>query len=138
MSRLIAPLVAVLLGSSGCVWMAGDAELGPRISPAVLDTIVTGRTKRAEVLARLGPPDEYLRSEVTTALGDDETRVSGAIRLGNRAIDVLTWRHDRLRFRGRWWILALTSTATLRSDVLMIVFDADDVVAEVSFREAEE
>ncbi len=138
MTARVALLLAALLGTSGCISMSADADLGPRISPAVLQTIVPGQTGRAEVLARLGPPDEYLRSEVAAALGDDETRISGAVRLGNRGIDVLTWQHDRLRIRGRWWLFAVSAHTTVRSDLLMIVFDENEVVIELSFREAVE
>lgn len=135
--RLALPLLWLLAGS-GCISITADAELGPRISPAVLEQIVPGRADRAQVLERLGPPDEYLRSEVAGALGDDTVRVSGAVRLGNRAIDVLTWRHDRMRVRGRWWLFFLGLDTTVRSDLLMIVFDEDELVREVSFREAVE
>ncbi len=135
--RLALPLLWLLAGS-GCISITADAELGPRISPAVLEQIVPGRADRAQVLERLGPPDEYLRSEVAGALGDDAVRVSGAVRLGNRAIDVLTWRYDRMRVRGRWWLFFLGLDTTVRSDLLMIVFDEDELVREVSFREAVE
>jgi hypothetical protein len=135
--RLALPLLWLLAGS-GCISITADAELGPRISPAVLEQIVPGRADRAQVLERLGPPDEYLRSEVAGALGDDTVRVSGAVRLGNRAIDVLTWRYDRMRVRGRWWLFFLGLDTTVRSDLLMIVFDEDELVREVSFREAVE
>ncbi len=135
--RLALPLLWLLAGS-GCISITADAELGPRISPAVLEQIVPGRVDRAQVLERLGPPDEYLRSEVAGALGDDTVRVSGAVRLGNRAIDVLTWRYDRMRVRGRWWLFFLGLDTTIRSDLLMIVFDEDELVREVSFREAVE
>ncbi len=135
--RLALPLLWLLAGS-GCISITADAELGPRISPAVLEQIVPGRADRAQVLERLGPPDEYLRSEVAGALGDDTVRVSGAVRLGNRAIDVLTWRYDRMRVHGRWWLFFLGLDTTVRSDLLMIVFDEDERVREVSFREAVE
>lgn len=138
MSSRLAPLAIWLLVGSGCVSITADADLGPRISPAVVEQILPGQASRAEVLQRLGPPDEYLRSEVEGALGDDAVRVSGAVRLGNRAIDVLTWRYDRMRVRGRWWIFFLGVDTTVRSDLLMIVFDENEIVSELSFREAEE
>jgi len=138
MSARLAILMAILLAESGCISISADAELGPRISPGALTSIVPGETDRAKVLELLGPPDEYLRSEVASALGDDALRVSGAVRLGNQAIDVLTWRHDRLRVRGHWWIVFATAETTLRSDLLMVVFDQDAIVTEVSFREADE
>ena len=138
MSRRLALPVVWLLVGSGCISITADADLGPRISPAVVEQILPGEATRAEVLERLGPPNEYLRSEVEGALGDDAVRVSGAVRLGNRAIDVLTWRYDHMRVRGRWWIFYLGVDTTLRSDLLMIVFDENEVVSELSFREAVE
>ena len=134
----LTPLVALLLVGSGCISITAEADLGPRISPAVVEQILPGQADRAEVLERLGPPDEYLRSEVAGALGDDVVRVSGAVRLGNRAIDVLTWRYDRMRVRGRWWLFFLGVDTTVRSDLLMIVFDENEMVSEVSYREAAE
>ncbi len=132
----LAALAALVL--SGCVSISARADFGPRISPHVLDQIVPGETTRAEVLERLGPPAEFLRAEVSDALGDDGMRVSGAVRLGNRALDVLTWQHDRFRSFGRWWIVYLRVDSVARSDLLMIVFDERDLVREVSFRAADD
>jgi hypothetical protein len=136
--RPLALLLLVLADATACVSMSAEADLGPRISADVLEAIVPGETGRAEVLARLGPPDEYLRSEVAGALDDDALRLTEAVQLGNRALDVLTWQHDRLRMHGRWWLFVLRARTTVRSDLLMIVFDEHEVVSEVSFREAAE
>ena len=100
----------------------------------MLDRIEPGQTTRQEVLALLGPPEEFLRSEVGSALDDDTVRVSGAIQLGNRALDAFTWQHDRLESRGRWWLLYMWLDTTVESDILMIVFDERDLVSEVGFR----
>ncbi len=134
----LAPLVALLLVGGGCISITAEADLGPRISPAVVEQILPGQADRAEVLERLGPPDEYLRSEVAGALGDDEARVAGAVRLGNRAIDVLTWQRDRMRSHGRWWLFYVHVDMIVASDLLMIVFDENEMVSEVSYREAVE
>jgi len=129
-------LCAGLLALCGCFSMSASSALGPRISADVVERIVPGRTTLAEVLADLGPPEEFLRPEVVNALDDEEVRVSGAIRVGNRAHDVLTWQHDRFDSRGRWWLLYLWIDTTVDSDILMVVFDERDRVREVSFRKA--
>ena len=135
MNTQLAPLLVALLGAGGCVSMSVEADLGPRITRDLIAAIVPGQTHRAEVLERLGPPDEYLRSEVAGALGDDEARVAGAVRLGNRAIDMLTWQRDRMRSHGRWWLFYVRVDMIVASDLLMIVFDEHEIVSEVSFRE---
>lgn len=130
-------LCAGLLTLCGCLSMSASTSLGPRISPAVVERIQPGRTTLAEVLAELGPPEEFLRPEVVSSLDDENVRVSGAIRVGNRAHDVLTWQHDRFDARGRWWLFYLWTDAVVDSDILMIVFDEHDRVREVSYRRAE-
>ena len=136
LGSLGACLCAVLLALCGCFSMSASSALGPRISADVVERIVPGRTTLAEVLADLGPPEEFLRPEVVNALDDEGVRVSGAIRVGNRAHDVLTWQHDRFDSRGRWWLFYLWVDTTVDSDILMVVFDERDRVREVSFRKA--
>ena len=127
-------LAAAAATLSGCLSISASAAFGPQLSAAVLDRIEPGQTTRKEVLALLGPPEEFLRSEIASALDDDTVRVSGAIQLGNRALDAFTWQHDRLESRGRWWLLYMWVDTTVESDILMIVFDERDTVSEVSFR----
>ena len=67
---------------------------------------------------------------------DTITTCSGSIQIGNRAHRVLTWQHDRLRARGRWWLVYLWTEATIDSDVLMIIFDEDDLVSSAGVRRA--
>ncbi len=129
-------LCAALLALPGCVSISVSAALGPRLSPQLLDLVVPGETTRAQVLEVLGPPEEYLRHEFLDSLGDDATRVSGAVRIGNRAQDVFTWQHDRFDARGRWWLLYLWIDTNVESDILMITFDERDMVREVAFRRA--
>ena len=128
-------LCGTLLALPGCLSMSASASFGPRISSEVLVGIVPGETSKAEVVAKLGPPEEYLRQEVAAGLSDDEARISGAIQLGNRAHDVLTWQHDWFHARGRWWLLYLWIDSEVDSDVLMIVFDEQERVRDISFRE---
>ena len=92
------------------------------------------RVRESEVLAWLGPPEEFLRSEVVGSLGDDATRLSGAIALGNRAQDAFTYQYDRLDGNGTFLILYNRANARLESDLLVVFFDADDRVRELAFR----
>jgi hypothetical protein len=134
--RRAAALLTIVLSTSACFSMKGSAEFGPRLSPDTATRIIPGETTRAELLAWLGPPEEFQRAEVSVALGDAATRVSGAVSLGNLAHDVFTWQHDRISARGRWWLLYLWTETSIDSDVLMVVFGEDDRVAAVSLREA--
>jgi hypothetical protein len=129
-------LLGALVALPGCLSMSASTEFGPRISNNVLAQIQPGETTRAELLTRLGPPSEFLAPEVGTALGDDEARLAGAIRVGNRAHRVLTWQHERLRARGRWWLIYLWTEAVVDSDVLMVVLDENNVVSAVGLRRA--
>ena len=83
LGRLAALLPALLL--SGCLYAQASAHFGSVLDPEVIARIVPGRTTKAEVLELLGPPEEYLRSEVIGSLGDETTRITGAVALGNRA-----------------------------------------------------
>jgi hypothetical protein len=125
-------LPALLL--SGCLYVSASGSFGPDLDPAVVARIVPGQTTKAELLAWLGPPDEFLRSEVLGALGDDTTRVSEAVALGNRAQDAFTYQHERLSGVGNVLLLYNRIRARLESDLLVVFFDADDRVREVGFR----
>ena len=109
---LAAWLCVALLALPGCVSISVSAALGPRLSPQLLDLFVPGETTRARALEVLGPPEEYLRHELLDSLGDDATRVSGAVRIGNRAQDVFTWQHDRFDAQRR------DRSASLTQDLL--------------------
>lgn len=129
---LLAGLAAGL--GTGCVYVAASGAFGPDLDPAVIARIEPGTTTKGEVLALLGPPEEYLRSEVLEALGDETTRVRNAIALGNRAHDALSWQRDRLEARGNLLLVYNRARVDFESDLLVVFFDAEDRVREVSFR----
>jgi len=131
-------LCTLALSLSGCLSISATARFGPWFPDETLARIVPGETTRAMVLAELGPPDEFLRTEVVDALNDDEARISRSIQIGNRALDVLTWQHDRLRARGRFWLLYLWLENEVESRILMISFDAQDRVRDLSLRELDD
>ncbi len=121
---------------SGCLLVSASGSFGPELDPATVARIVPGETTKREVLAWLGPPEEFLRSEVVESLADETTRVSGAIALGNRAQDAFSWQRDTLAGRGHVLIFYNTFQADVESDVLVVFFDEQDRVREVSFRAA--
>jgi hypothetical protein len=129
-------LASLPLLATGCLYVQAAGSFGARLDPTLLEQIVPHRTTKAEVLHLLGPPEEFLRPEVREALRDESTRVSGAISLGNRAHDVFTYQHDWVRARGTWLLLYAFVRAGVESDLLVIFFDPDDRVREVSFRRA--
>lgn len=131
--RPLVVLVPVLL-LSGCFHISANGTFGPYLDPAVVGRIVPGETTKAEVLAWLGPPEEFLRSEVVGSLGDDAVRLSGAIALGNRAQDAFSYQYDRLEGDGTFLLLYNRARARLESDLLVVFFDADDRVRELAFR----
>ena len=93
-----------------------------------------GRTTKGEVLELLGPPEEFLRSEVVGSLGDETTRITGAVALGNRARDAFTYQRDTLSARGSILLLYNRVRSEIVSDLLVVFFDGEDRVREVSVR----
>lgn len=131
--RSIAGLCCTLL-LSGCLYVSASGSYGPVLDPEIIGSIVPGTTTRREVLEWLGPPEEFLRSEVIESLGDETTRVSGAIALGNRAQDAFTYQHDDFKGSGNVFLFYNRFHARVESDVLVVFFDGQDRVREVSFR----
>lgn len=133
-ARSTALLPALLL--SGCLYVSASGVLGSALDPAVVAKIVPGETSKGQVLDLLGPPEEFVRSEVLAALGDETARLSGAVALGNRAQDAFTYQRDTLTARGSVLLLYNHVRAQTESDLLVIFFDREDLVREVSFRKA--
>ena len=75
-----------------------------------------------------------MRSEVLAALGDETARVSGAVALGNRAQDAFTYQRDILSARGSLLVLYNYVRGRIETDLLVIFFDEEDRVREISFR----
>lgn len=132
-TRVFLMLVACCLG--GCLYIGGSGGFGAQIDPAKVAAIKPGVTTKRQVLELLGPPSEFKRPEASEALVDDTVRLSGAVALGNRAHDVFTYQFDQLDVDGTWPILFLYTSGEIESDLLVIFFDATDVVKDVSFRE---
>lgn len=126
-----------LLGLSGCLYVSAEGTFGARVDPAVVARIEPGVTTKADVLRWLGPPEEFLRSEVLESLADDETRIAGGVALGNRAMDAFTYQRDDVESRATLLLLYNRVRARVESELLVVFFDADDRVREVSVRRVE-
>lgn len=116
-----------------CLYVGVDTRLGPRLSPEVVARIVPGRTTMGEVLALLGPPNEYKRPELTAALLDDRTRLEGALAAAHRAEDVFTWQADQVDGDGTVLLLLNVFRVDSRSDLLVVFFDEAGVVVDLAF-----
>jgi hypothetical protein len=117
--------------------VAASGGFGPVLDPAVVATLVPGETSKAEVLERLGPPQEYVRPEILTSLVDETARIDGAISLGNRSRDAFTWQYDDLKGSGTFLVLYNRIQIDAESQLLVVFFDENDVVREVSLRDLE-
>jgi hypothetical protein len=125
-------LPALLL--SGCLYVQASGSFGSYVDPALVSKIVPGETTKGQVLELLGPPEEFVRSEVLRSLGDETARVAGAVSLGNRAQDAFTYQRDTLKARGSLLVLGNLVRAQIETDLLVVFFDDQDRVREVSFR----
>jgi hypothetical protein len=135
-SRLLLLMLLVLL--PGCLFVGGRARVGAPVSAAAAAAIVPGQTTKGELLALLGPPTEFKRPELDSALLDDELRLSGALATARRAENALTWQHDRVAAAGTVLLLFNRVSARTSTDLLVVFFDEHDVVSAVAFRAAEE
>lgn len=131
--RLLA-LVFALSCSTGCFYVGASGAFGPVLREETVARIVPGETTKREVLALLGPPEEFLRTEVLDALNDEITRVTRAIALGNRAQDAFTWQFDTLGGAGTFLVLYNRIRIDAESELLVVFFDEQDRVREVSLR----
>jgi hypothetical protein len=131
-ARAAALLPALLL--SGCLYVSASGSFGSHIDPAVVSRIVPGESTKGQVLDLLGPPGEFLRSEVLGSLGDDASRVAGAVALGNRAQDAFTYQRDTLSAWASMLLFYNHVRGRIETDLLVIFFDEEDRVREVSFR----
>jgi len=134
-----APAALALLAAlalPGCLLVGGHGSIGPRLSEQAVAALEPGVTTKDEVLARFGPPNEYRRPELTSALIDDELRLSGALRGARQAERVFTYQRDDVELRGTFLLLFAFADVTTRSERLVVWFDERDVVREVAFGEA--
>jgi hypothetical protein len=132
-ARGAALLPALLL--SGCLYVQASGSFGSYVDPALVSQIVPGESTKGQVLELLGPPEEFVRSEVLGSLGDETARVSGAVSLGNRAQDAFTYQRDTMKARGTMLIFGNLVRGQIETDLLVIFFDEEDRVREVSFRQ---
>jgi hypothetical protein len=136
-SALLA-LLAALASAPGCLFVGGRARFGAPVSAQAAAAIVPGRTTKAELLARLGPPTEFKRPELGSVLVDDELRLSGVLAVARRSENALTWQYDRVAAAGTMLILFNRIASETSTDLLVVFFDEHDVVTTFAFRPAEQ
>ena len=129
----VAGLLPTLLLTS-CLYVSVSGAFGSYIDPAAVSEIVPGESTKGQVLDLLGPPEEFLRSEVLTSLGDDASRVSGAVALGNRAQDAFTYQLDTLSAWASMLLFYNHVRGQIETDLMVIFFDQENRVREISFR----
>ena len=134
LAALAPMLLGLILFTPGCLFVMVDGEFGPNLDEAPIDQVEIGRSTKGDVLRLLGPPQEFLRSEILDSVLDEQTRITGALQVGNRAYDAFTYQFDRLRGRGTYIVVFGLIDAAVESDLLMILFDENEVVREVSVR----
>jgi hypothetical protein len=125
-------LSALLL--SGCLYVSASGSSGSFLDPAVVSRIVPGESTKGQVLDLLGPPQEFVRSEVVGSLGDETARISGAVALGSRAQDAFTYQLESASAWASILLLYNHVRGRIETDLLVIFFDPEDRVREVSFR----
>ena len=131
-ARAAGLLPALLLTS--CLYVSASGAFGSYLDPAAVSQIVPGESTKGQVLDLRGPPEEFLRSEVLGSLGDDAARLSGAVALGNRAQDAFTYQLDTLSAWASMLLFYTHVRGQIETDLLVIFFDEEDRVREVSFR----
>ena len=94
-------------------------------------TIGVRRSRPGEKLVTLDGKERELTEGVLVI-----TDGSGAVALGNRAQDAFSWQRDSLVGNGNILILFNRFRTDVESDLLVVFFDEEDRVREVSFREA--
>jgi len=135
LARLALVLTMVGTWAPGCLVVGGSGSLGGRMPGNIEQAIIPGRTTKAEVLSLLGPPNEFKRPELTSALVDDDLRVSGVLATARRVHNVFTWQYDR--FRGLGTILGIVNfiDGETTRDLLVVFFNGDDIVIDVALRQ---
>ncbi|MEW6741655.1 MAG: hypothetical protein AB1486_02755 [Planctomycetota bacterium] len=130
-----APLLAALLVLEGCLYIGGSASLGPRLDPERLALLREGTSSKQDVLRLLGPPEEFKRPAHTTTPRDTGKGPPDALATGNEAADVFTYQFDSMDIDGTWLLVFFYADVDVRSDTLVIFFDENEIVREVSFRQ---
>ncbi len=125
--------LAVLVWLPGCLVLGGSTAGPPVPDEQALASIVPGRTTRAELVQRLGPPDEYRDASFAAAVMHDDSQAQRVLEehavFDRRAA---TWtrehRSDRI-----WllWPLYSNRQTDIRTDRLVVLFDTAGVVSAI-------
>lgn len=127
----LASLMALLLFLSACA--TGRQQTGRIIDTTRIPDLKVGKSTKADVLRLFGPPTYYSRLPPVPLFGPAGEVLwwSGASQKEPPDVFVYEYRQDNERF-----FTALVYTRFLRqvrSDVLVVFFDKNDVVRYVSF-----
>lgn len=126
-----APALALVLAISACA--TGRQNTGRIIDTDRIPDIRVGSSNKADVLRLFGPPTYYSRLPPVPLFGPAGEVLwwSGAYEEDPPDVFVYEYRQDSERF---FTVLLYTRfQRQVRSDVLVVFFDDDDVVSYVSF-----
>lgn len=119
----------VLLAALVMACAIGSQQIGRPIDASQIARIQVGRSNKADVLRLFGPPSSYSRLPAHVAepdgvlLGEEEAQAADVF--------VYEYREDRERFLTL--LLYTHFRRDVLTDVLVVFFDADDVVRYLAF-----
>lgn len=119
-------LLVLLLSLPACLVVGGHGTQGPRFTPDQLATLTPGTSTRADVLAALGPPSEYLDPDTAAILLEDELRLSGTLDMSRRAARVWTWQWDEISVGGTILLVYNRLDVDTTSELVVAFFDDQD------------
>lgn len=124
-------LALLLTALPACLVVGGHGTQGPRFTPETLASLTPGRSTRADVLAVLGPPSEYLAPDTAAILLEDELRLSGALDMSRRAARVWTWQWDEIDALGTILGVYNRLDVDTRSELVVAFFDEQDLLVQL-------
>lgn len=112
-----------------------DETEGVDIADADVAAIRPGETTRREVLERLGPPTGVFRTRLLDAFLRDASFTAPSTP-GRVDDDVLVWQKVTIEGRLAFFpVLFAWASSKVGARTLMVIFDEDDHVSDVAFRE---
>lgn len=131
-ATLVLALVLSNLVAPACLYVGGRARVGAQLSAEQVLAIRPGESTRADVLALLGPPSEYLEPELAAALLDDSLRLDGVLDVARRAESLWTWQADLVAANGSVLLLWNGVWVSTHTDLIVVGFDANGRVTHVA------
>lgn len=125
--------LAQCLTAGACAF--GTIEQGAKIDPGKVEQVRIGMTK-AQILALLGPPQEYRRPELLDVLFSDVSQKASVDASAAIFNDVFSYRYTHGDVAIASAILLTWMTADVKSDDLIVFFDDRDKVKYFAWRPA--